>query len=100
MNSVNAKPGWLKALQFAGVAMVLAAALTLAYGIFKFPDAPIRQTATGVVGKTGLPHTREDYELFELWERSVLVVVPLAFAVCAAAVIAEKRNKKRNGPGG
>src|SRR5688500_282613 len=46
---------------------VTAAAATAVYGVYHFPDAPIRPRGGGYVGKTGAPHTREDYERFLRW---------------------------------
>ena len=94
--AARTRPAWVKALIFVGVVLVIAAALSLAYGAFKWPDAPIRQTPSGFVGKTGLAHTREDYELFELWIRWLMVVFPLTFIVNAGAAIAAKRKSKRS----
>jgi len=88
------RPALKRLFDFIRVALVVIAALILAYGAFKWPDAPIRETAGGVVGKTGSPHTREEYEMFELWKKSLLVAFPLAFAVNFIAVIAERKRKK------
>ena len=90
----NDTPGWQRALNFICVALVIIAALILAFGAFKWPDAPIRQSDGGFVGKTGLAHTREDYELFMLWEKSLFVSFPLAFAVSAIAAVAGRKRKK------
>lgn len=86
-----------KMLTVAGVLIIIIAALILAFGAVKWPDAPIRQTPNGFVGKTGLTHTREDYELFKLWEKSLLISFPLAFIVnIAAAVVAKRKRKKES----
>lgn len=89
------RPAWLKALNFAGIALVVIAALILAFGAFKWPDGPIRWTEDGLVGKTGLPHTVEDYEMFTLWERWLFISFPLAFVVSFAAVIIDKVHLRR-----
>lgn len=97
--SARTRPAWVRVLTFVGVVLVIIAGLIMAYGAFKWPDAPIRQTPSGFVGKTGLAHTREDYELFELWKSGLLVAFPLAFVVNIGAAIAAKRKNKRNGLG-
>lgn len=89
------RPAWLKALNFTGVALVVIAALILAYGAFKWPDGPIRWTEDGFVGKTGLPHTLEDYEMFTLWKRWLFISFPLAFIVNVAAVLIDKARLRK-----
>src|SRR5688572_12953182 len=49
-------------------ACVLAAA-TMFYGVYNFPDAPIRETAGGYEGKGGGARTAEDFEAFVAWEK-------------------------------
>lgn len=92
----DTRPGWQRALNFIGVALVIIAALILAFGAFKWPDAPIRHSDGGFVGKTGIAHTREDYELFKLWEKSLFVSFPLAFAVNIIAAVAKRTRKKES----
>ena len=60
------------------VASLLAAA-TMFYGMYYFPDAPIRQIAGKYVGKGGSPRTQEDFEAFLRWEKAMLVVFPSVF---------------------
>lgn len=43
------------------------------------------------LGKTGIPHTPEDYESFKLWEKSVLVAFLLAFAANIGLAILTKQ---------
>jgi hypothetical protein len=92
----DARPDWQTALNFICVGLVVIAALILAFGAFKWPDAPIRQTPGGFVGKTGLAHTLEDYELFKLWEKSLFVSIPLAFAVNIITAVAKRKRKKES----
>ncbi|HVG22085.1 MAG TPA: hypothetical protein VNI02_23825 [Blastocatellia bacterium] len=90
----RAKPLWLKAINVIGVVAVALTVGLLIYGIFTWTDAPIRQTPTGYVGKTGIAHAREEYERFKQWEKSLLVVAPFAFIVnIIAAVIADRRRR-------
>ncbi|HJQ67660.1 MAG TPA: hypothetical protein VKA70_01725 [Blastocatellia bacterium] len=94
----RARPAWQSILTFLGVMLVIIAALIMAIGIYKWPDAPIRETAGGYVGKTGKAHTREDYELFNIWLKALFISFPLAFAVNFIAVIANRRRKKESIP--
>ena len=89
-------PGWQRVFNFICVILIVIVVLIMIFGIFKWPDAPIRQTPGGFVGKTGGAHTREDYELFKLWEKSLLVSVPLAFAVNFIAALAKRKRKKES----
>ncbi len=95
----NTKPAWLRIVDLIGILAVVLAVMVLAYGVYKWPDAPIRQTASGHAGKTGVAHTREEYELFKDWEKSLLVVVPVAFIVNIGAAVIWKRRGKRQGQG-
>jgi len=96
MNNVT-RPGWHRVLNYICITLIVIVVLIMAFGIIKWPDAPIRQTpAGGFVGKTGVAHTSEDYELFNLWLKSLLVSFPLAFAVNFIAVIAKRKRKKES----
>jgi hypothetical protein len=83
-----------KALLVVCFLSALIAAATLVYGIIAFPDAPIRQTGSGYIGKQGAPHTREDYERFKLWEKLILSGFGLAFLTGFCAVAAEKLSSR------
>jgi len=83
-----------KALFAACVIAVLLAAVTLVYGFITFPDAPIRESLNGYVGKYGAPHAREHYERFMLWEKLMLASFGLAFAMGFGAVAAEKFGRR------
>jgi hypothetical protein len=77
------------------IAACLLAAATGIYGIHNFPDAPIRKTAGGYVGKIGKPHTQEDYEAFIRWEKAMFIVFPSAFALGFAFAIAEAARRRK-----
>lgn len=87
-----------KALFAACFIAVALAVVTLVYGFITFPDAPIRESANGYVGKHGAPHTREHYERFMLWEKSLLASFGLAFVTGFSAVAAEKLGSRKKGP--
>lgn len=68
----------------------LIAAVTLVYGVIAFPDAPIRQTSSGYVGKLGGLHTSDEYEQFKLWEKIVVASFAIAFLTGLVAVVSGK----------
>lgn len=79
------------------MAACLLATATGIYGIYNFPDAPIRKTAGGYAGKGGKPHTQEDYEAFILWEKAMFIVFPSGFTLGFAFAITEAaRRSKRS----
>jgi hypothetical protein len=43
-----------------------------AYGIFSYPDGPIRQcTSHGYCGKQGQPHTEREYRRYLAWQTTI-----------------------------
>jgi hypothetical protein len=76
------------------VAVVLAAA-TMAYGIYTFPDAPIRATDGGYRGKGGTLRTVKDFEAFGAWKTALLTVVPSVFVFGFAFAVADARRRRR-----
>ena len=77
------------------IAACLLAAATGIYGAYNFPDAPIRKTAGGYAGKVGKPHTQEDYEAFIVWEKTMFIVFPTAFALGFAFGITEAMRRRK-----
>lgn len=47
------------------------------YGMIQFPNAPIKPCGTEYCGKYGAKVTREVYEAFVIWERTLLIVTLL-----------------------
>ncbi len=76
------------------IACVSAVATGL-YGVFKFPDAPIRQTERGYSGKGGRPRTQSDFEAFVKWQRTMFVVFPSAFIFGFAYGIADSIQRRK-----
>jgi hypothetical protein len=76
------------------VACLLATA-TMLYGIYHFPDAPIRQTESGYVGKGGKPRTQADYEAFIFWWKAMFIVTPSVFVLGFAFVIVDSRRRRK-----
>lgn len=75
------------------IAAALLAAATLVYGIVNFPDAPLRSTDRGYVGKGGTPRTEADYAAFQRWETTLFVVFPSTFALAFAYAVANRGPK-------
>ena len=73
-----------------------AAVATAVYGVYNFPDAPIRQSADGYVGKTGRAHTRGDYERYLNWSLAMWAVFPATFIVAAAFAYLDARDRRRS----
>ncbi len=46
----------------------------LAYGLVRWPHAPVTDTPRGFTDKVGDSHSAEDFLAFQRWERSVLLV--------------------------
>ncbi|HEU4596001.1 MAG TPA: hypothetical protein VFS10_12740 [Pyrinomonadaceae bacterium] len=89
-----------RALLWLTLAACLVAGATLVYGIYYFPDAPLRQTAGGYAGKQGNPRTREDFEAFVRWERTLFIAFPTAFVLAGAHALANgARRRKRKSQG-
>lgn len=72
----------------------LFATTTMFYGMYYFPDAPIRQTAEGYVGKGGTARTQEDFEAFLRWEKTMLIAFPSVFVFGFAFGITNVRQRR------
>jgi hypothetical protein len=77
------------------IAACLSAVGAGVYGVYNFPDAPIRQAAGGYVGKYGKPHTREEFEAFVLWKSVMFVAFPSAFVLGFAFALADGAGRRR-----
>jgi hypothetical protein len=64
------------------------------YGVWNFPDAPIRFKGGGYVGKTGKPHTQAEYEAYIAWKGALLVVFPSPFILGCAFAWADSRSRR------
>lgn len=85
----------VKILRALALTASLAAAVALVYGFYNFPDAPLRQTNGAYTGKQGQPRTREDFEGFKIWEKTLWISGGAAFVFCFAFSIADLREKRR-----
>ena len=63
--------------------------VAFAYGLYRFPDSPIRYVDGQYVGKYGALHSREDFEQMKLWERAYIgtFIASLISAVVARYVL-------------
>jgi hypothetical protein len=84
-----------RALNAAALGAGVLAAVVFVYGAINFSDAPIRQTPHGYAAKSGAPRTREDFERFKVWEKSVLATFGLTFLLGFGAATSEKRLRRR-----
>lgn len=82
----------VNALSLAGILMV---AGVLFYGFWQFPDAPIRKTPQGYVGKTGQPRTESDYVHFVWWERTLVVTFCSALVVGLTSMLTGNTKKPK-----
>lgn len=80
------------------VVAVLLAAATMIYGIYNFPDAPIRQTESGYEGKGGKPRTQADYRAFIFWGKAMFIIIPSAFVLGFAFVMIDSRRRRKRIP--
>ena len=67
---------------------------TTIYGIYNFPDAPIRLRGGAYVGKGDTTRTRQDYENFLSWSRAMWVTYPATFLIGSAFVWADSRSRR------
>jgi hypothetical protein len=91
----RARPPVGRLLLVLTIATCLLAAAAMLYGVYKFPDAPIRQTDAGYVGRGGEPHTQEDFEAFIRWRKVMFVIIPSAFVCGFAFGVTDSRQRRK-----
>ena len=69
-----------------------------AYGIYSFPDAPIKENGSEYSGKYGKPYKKDDFEKFVLWKQSLFVSFAAVFTLgfTGAALDARERRKRES----
>ena len=77
------------------LASVLSAAAIGVYGIYNFPDAPLRQNGDVYTGKRGQPRSREDFERFNLWKNALFGSFGSTFLLGFAFAALDTREKRR-----
>ncbi len=78
------------------IAASLLAAATMVYGIYYFPDAPIRQTDGGYVSKVGRPSTQEEFDAFLRWEKAMFLFFPSVFVFGIAFGITDRVQRRQD----
>ena len=83
-------------LNYIVIALVLAAAIAMGYGIYRFPDAPIRQCGENCFqGKQGQPRSQADFEAFNTWLIVAPALVVLSIALGFVAHSVDRRRRMR-----
>jgi hypothetical protein len=77
------------------IAACLLAVATGLYGVYNFPDAPIRQGKGVYIGKGGKPHTQEEFEAFILWQQAMFIIFPSAFVLGFGFGIADAMQRRK-----
>ncbi len=77
------------------LASTLFAAGAFGYGIYNFPDAPIKQKGEVYTSKHGQPRTNEDYERFTLREKAVWDSFGSTFILAFVFTALEASEKRR-----
>jgi hypothetical protein len=76
--------------QYPFLAILLTMLAIFSYGQYRFPDAPIQKCGSAYCGKQGQPHTKKEFEDFELWETTLMWSWPLGFL--ALFLLREKKQ--------
>ena len=63
--------------------------VVFAYGMYRFPDGPLREVDGKYFGKRGVPHTREEYVQYRVW--TVALFGTFAPSVVTGILVSRKR---------
>jgi hypothetical protein len=78
----------------ASIVIATAMGLLFAYGLIRFPDAPLHVCSDhGYCGKQGQPHTQKEFENFDLWQNTLFWVWPIG--VLALYILNRDRIRSR-----
>jgi hypothetical protein len=91
------RSGLTKILLALTLAAVVSAVGSGIYGVYNFPDAPLRPAANGYVGKLGKPHTAAEFENYLLWKKALLITFPAVFVFGFAFGFSDNRDRRRHG---
>ena len=69
--------------------------VVFAYGLYRFPDSPIRYVNGQYVGKYGARHSLEDFEQMKAWERAFIGTFIASFTSAVVARYAIPRGEQR-----
>ena len=84
----------LRALLVLTLAAAFVVAVTMFYGAYYFPDAPIRATAQGYAGKGGTVRTQQDFESFVSWKRTLLVAFVMVLVLSVSFGITDAMKSR------
>jgi hypothetical protein len=66
----------------ASVVIAAMMGIVFAYGLIRFPDAPLHACgANSYCGKQGQPHTERQFKDFEIWQNTLVWVWPIGMLV-------------------
>lgn len=64
----------MKLLQLLSKIILILMIVVFCYGTYKFPDAPIHPCGENkYCGKGGQFHSQQDYEIFKIWENTLMI---------------------------
>ena len=66
------------------------------YGIYNFPDAPLKQNGEIYTGKHGKPYTKEDFERFVRWKNALFVSFAASFMLGFTFTLLETRGRRKH----
>ena len=80
----------------AGVGTLLLFTFWLAFGVVRYPDAPIKRVGEGFQDKRGRVHSESNYRTFRKWEGSyAIVAVPVALIGLISLPVRRRDGKLR-----
>ncbi|HEY8560949.1 MAG TPA: hypothetical protein VIL74_11300 [Pyrinomonadaceae bacterium] len=96
-NEARRRSPLVKVLLAVTIVACLAAAVTFGYGLYAFPDAPLRKSYAGFANKQGLPRSEEDFRKFKIWEKVLFTSFGAALlgAFSFAALNARERRRQK-----
>ena len=65
------------------------------YGIYNFPDAPVREKQGVYSGKYGKPYEKEDFERFVVWKQALFASFAATFTLGFTFAALDKRERRR-----
>ena len=94
-NDARQRSPLVKFLRALTIVACLSAAITFGYGLYAFPDAPLRKSYAGFTNKQGLPRSEEDFRKFKIWEKTLFAGVGAAFLGGFSFALLNGRERRR-----
>jgi hypothetical protein len=83
-----------KFLKYFAITIFLCSIAWFFSGMFRFPDAPIQLCGEEkYCGKQGQPHTKQDYESFHFWQKTLFITHPTAILMAILLNVFKKKMK-------